>query len=187
MPPIVIFSKCRNDEANLVRIQESLLARLKGEVLVTEHIYDLTDSSKTLEQLRAAEGNWIVLARLYPRAIRAILDQWGLLDGRHVECFDWRSDLPAEVTDREGEPSLRHIEEQVTPRWYPVIDRERCAGCCECMNFCLFGVYSLEGKSSDVAVDLPNMCRPGCPACARVCPSKAIIFPECDDPEIAGR
>jgi hypothetical protein len=183
---MIIFSKCRSDEVNLVQRQESLLAELKGDVLVTEHIYDLTDDSETLRQLRETAGDWIVLARLYPRAIKCVLDQWGLLDGRQVECVDWREDLPPTVTGREGSPNLTHIEEQVEPRWYPVIDRDRCTGCCECMNFCLFGVYSLEG-AGDVTVELPNMCRPGCPACARVCPSKAIIFPECDDPTIAGK
>ena len=38
-----------------------------------------------------------------------------------------------------------------------------------------------------VSVAQPDNCKPGCPACARVCPASAIIFPECSDDEaIAG-
>lgn len=186
MGTTIIFSQCRSDETHLISRQESLLAELQGGIIVIEHLYDLTNDSETIQHLRQTEGDWIVLARLYPRAIRCILDQWHLLEGRTVECFDWRTELPETVTSQSGQPHLIHLPEKVESRWYPVIDRERCTGCCECLNFCLFGVYSLEGDN-EVTVDQPNMCRPGCPACARVCPSKAIIFPECDDTTIAGK
>ena len=170
----------------MIARQESLLEQFKGDVLVIEHVYDLTEDSETLKRLRETEGDWMVLARLFPRATRCILDQWQLLEGRQVECFDWRADLPEVVTSQDGEAQLTQVTEELEPRWYPVVDRERCTSCCECLNFCLFGVYSLEGDEQ-LAVDQPNMCRPGCPACARVCPSKAIIFPECDDQEVAGK
>lgn len=70
-------------------------------------------------------------------------------------------------------------------RWYPVIDYSRCTNCLECLNFCLFGVYSVS-ESGLIYVDHQDECRKGCPACSRVCPEHAIIFPEYKSPAIAG-
>jgi Pyruvate/2-oxoacid:ferredoxin oxidoreductase delta subunit len=58
--------------------------------------------------------------------------------------------------------------------WFPVIDYDRCAGCKQCANFCLFGVFSTDGG---VRVATPAACKTNCPACARMCPHAAIIFP----------
>jgi Pyruvate/2-oxoacid:ferredoxin oxidoreductase delta subunit len=58
--------------------------------------------------------------------------------------------------------------------WFPVIDYDRCAGCKQCANFCLFGVFSTDGG---VRVATPAACKTNCPACARMCPQAAIIFP----------
>lgn len=81
--------------------------------------------------------------------------------------------------------TMQEIDELLQPRWYPVIDRVRCQNCQECLNFCLFGVYGLDAEGR-VWVEMPDACRPGCPACARVCPSGAIMFPDYSDPAIAG-
>ena len=53
------------------------------------------------------------------------------------------------------------------------------------MNFCLFGVYSLDERDA-ILVEQPDACRNGCPACSRVCPDGAIMFPQHKDPGIAG-
>lgn len=79
----------------------------------------------------------------------------------------------------------RSVEEEVRPRWYPVIDPDHCTQCYECLNFCLFGVFDLDA-SNRIFVAQPEACRPGCPACARVCPEGAIVFPLYTDPIIAG-
>lgn len=62
------------------------------------------------------------------------------------------------------------------PSWYPVIDYSRCTACGQCADFCLFGVY--EKTASLVKVVNPKHCKNNCPACARICPSTAIIFPK---------
>jgi NAD-dependent dihydropyrimidine dehydrogenase PreA subunit len=77
------------------------------------------------------------------------------------------------------------VEEITRPRWYPVVDYGRCGNCLECLNFCLFGVFGLD-ESGMLLVEEPDACRDGCPACARVCPSGAIMFPQHNSPAIAG-
>lgn len=70
-------------------------------------------------------------------------------------------------------------------RWYPVIDYSRCTNCLECLDFCLFGVYGVDALER-IITENQDQCKKGCPACSRVCPQQAIIFPEYKSPAIAG-
>jgi Pyruvate/2-oxoacid:ferredoxin oxidoreductase delta subunit len=70
-------------------------------------------------------------------------------------------------------------------RWYPVIDYSRCTNCMECIDFCLFGVYGVD-KLDRILVESQDNCKRGCPACSRVCPEHAIMFPDYKTPAIAG-
>jgi Pyruvate/2-oxoacid:ferredoxin oxidoreductase delta subunit len=70
-------------------------------------------------------------------------------------------------------------------RWYPVIDYSRCTNCMECIDFCLFGVYGVDAQER-IAVENQDNCKKGCPACSRVCPEHAIMFPDYKTPAIAG-
>jgi hypothetical protein len=70
-------------------------------------------------------------------------------------------------------------------RWYPVIDYSRCTNCLECLDFCLFGVYGVDSNER-ILVETQDNCKRGCPACSRVCPEHAIMFPDYKTPAIAG-
>ena len=61
--------------------------------------------------------------------------------------------------------------------WFPVIDYQRCTNCMQCLSFCLFDVY---GVSADHKIKVQNQsnCKTECPACSRVCPEVAIMFPK---------
>jgi len=61
--------------------------------------------------------------------------------------------------------------------WFPVIDYQRCTNCMQCLSFCLFDVY---GVDADGQIDVRNeeKCKTNCPACSRVCPEVAILFPK---------
>lgn len=61
--------------------------------------------------------------------------------------------------------------------WFPVIDYDRCTNCMQCLSFCLFDVYGVspDGK---IQVQNQNKCKTDCPACSRVCPEVAILFPK---------
>src|SRR5213596_2279504 len=61
--------------------------------------------------------------------------------------------------------------------WFPVIDYDRCTNCMQCLSFCLFGVYGVDGGSR-IQVQNQDNCKTNCPACSRVCPEAAIMFPK---------
>lgn len=145
------------------------------------------------------KGNWLEAAEVTPKTGGGS-DCVSTEQERTITCVDLASfssleacvgefrraaDL-ASADEPVSEPgSLEEVSDEGTSRWYPVLDYSRCAGCKQCFNFCLFGVYALE-EDRVVAVQ-PDNCKPGCAACARVCPQGAIMFPHYwSDPAIAG-
>jgi len=124
----------------------------------------------------------------------------GELPDRTIWCLDLRMhDRPepflaevepivpavADGADVASDTVVNRVQETATSRWYPVIDFERCTNCLECLNFCLFGVFSVD-ESELLLIEQPDACRNGCPACSRICPAAAIMFPQHKDPSIAG-
>jgi Pyruvate/2-oxoacid:ferredoxin oxidoreductase delta subunit len=61
--------------------------------------------------------------------------------------------------------------------WFPVIDYSRCTNCMQCLSFCLFDVYGVS-KEGKLQVQNNDNCKTNCPACSRVCPEVAIMFPK---------
>jgi Pyruvate/2-oxoacid:ferredoxin oxidoreductase delta subunit len=61
--------------------------------------------------------------------------------------------------------------------WFPVIDHDRCTDCMQCLSFCLFGVYGVNERGG-IKVQNQDRCKTDCPACSRVCPEVAILFPK---------
>ena len=61
--------------------------------------------------------------------------------------------------------------------WFPVIDYERCTNCMQCLSFCLFDVYGVS-EDNKIQVQNNDNCKTNCPACSRVCPEAAIMFPK---------
>ena len=61
--------------------------------------------------------------------------------------------------------------------WFPVIDFDRCTNCMQCLSFCLFDVYGVD-QVGKIEVRNEEKCKTNCPACSRVCPDVAILFPK---------
>ncbi|MFT5466049.1 MAG: NAD-dependent dihydropyrimidine dehydrogenase PreA subunit [Verrucomicrobiales bacterium] len=61
--------------------------------------------------------------------------------------------------------------------WFPVIDYDRCTNCMQCLSFCLFDVYGVD-DDKQIQVQNQDNCKTNCPACSRVCPEVAIMFPK---------
>jgi Pyruvate/2-oxoacid:ferredoxin oxidoreductase delta subunit len=86
---------------------------------------------------------------------------------------------PAQIADlvetaRAETGAARHGEWKP---WFPVIDYDRCTNCMQCLSFCLFGVYGVDGEKR-IQVQNNDNCKTNCPACSRVCPEAAIMFPK---------
>jgi hypothetical protein len=47
----------------------------------------------------------------------------------------------------------------------------------QCLSFCLFDVYGVYSEGW-IQVQNQNNCKTDCPACSRVCPEVAILFPK---------
>ena len=131
-----------------------------------------------------ANENTIIIA-CHPRAIRWLFAVGDSPLADNVKVLNLRTDsIESIIGDlkniKSSQTESRQIplaQEHPLP-WFPVIDYSRCINCKQCMNFCLFGVYNLN--DGDIEVANPTKCKPNCPACSRVCPSQAIIFPKYD-------
>ncbi|HEX5084809.1 MAG TPA: ferredoxin family protein [Blastocatellia bacterium] len=98
--------------------------------------------------------------------------------------IDSKPDLFRLLSEKKGDGPVV-LGDPKENRWYPVIDYSRCTNCLECIDFCLFGVYGIDHRER-ILVENQDNCKRGCPACSRVCPVNAIIFPEHKTPAIAG-
>lgn len=101
-----------------------------------------------------------------PAAVSGEAIRWGALDPRTVtdEAEAARAAFAA-PSPGEWKP------------WFPVIDYDRCTNCMQCLSFCLFGVYGVDPEKK-IQVQNNDNCKTNCPACSRVCPEAAIMFPK---------
>jgi Pyruvate/2-oxoacid:ferredoxin oxidoreductase delta subunit len=94
---------------------------------------------------------------------------------RHpIEEFDINKICDAVEQARAKSEALAHGEWKP---WFPVIDYDRCTNCMQCLSFCLFGVYGVD-PDQRIQVQNNDNCKTNCPACSRVCPEAAIMFPK---------
>jgi Pyruvate/2-oxoacid:ferredoxin oxidoreductase delta subunit len=86
---------------------------------------------------------------------------------------------PEAITDlvRTQRESLEAFDHGQWKPWFPVIDYDRCTNCMQCLSFCLFGVYGVDDDNK-LQVQNNDSCKTNCPACSRVCPEAAIMFPK---------
>lgn len=137
--------------------------------------------SDTLRDLASAPNFLVTACR--SRAARWLLHQAGISRPvSQIQFQDIRPQPSSPLTS--ANPSSVNDSSPSWPAWFPVIDYDRCTGCRQCVSFCAFGVYSISGKT--VNVTAPSNCKDNCPACARICPALAIMFPKVTDTPING-
>lgn len=126
------------------------------EVEIIDDLCALMQEGDEATMNRIGEGT---IAACHERAVKSLLDWRGL---QAKEIVNLREGF--------GHPGPGN------DAWYPTIDKDRCTECGKCFDFCPFGVYEMiDGR---VRVTHPTSCKNNCPACARNCPSEAIIFPK---------
>ena len=62
--------------------------------------------------------------------------------------------------------------------WFPVIDYSRCTNCMQCLSLLPVRRLRRVARTSKIEVQNQTNCKTDCPACSRVCPEVAILFPK---------
>ena len=121
-------------------------------------------------------GPLLVLAQFPDRQVPVLEDSAGRV---RIEARDITELAPEGVIEAvetiRGE--LGAVRQADWKPWFPVIDYDRCTNCMQCLSFCLFGVYGVDEDRRIQAQNQDN-CKTNCPACSRVCPEAAIMFPK---------
>jgi len=200
----ILYCDCAYAAALAPLLKQDLRQALRESGLSYDAVPDLCELAARKAPLLAelAGASRLAIAACHPRAVKWLFAAGGApLRDEAVEYLDLR--------EASAEQLLRSIRDWATnscPRpdphsvaapedsdagipawkpWFPVIDYARCENCQQCLGFCLFGVY-VVGPDGKVEVKNPANCKTGCPACARVCPSAAIIFPKYSNAPING-
>ncbi len=187
----MLICRCAGCEA-LTAARRGLLdaiARVSG-CPVADDLCELIERSDERLAEWAKQPHLTILA-CQERAVRALFAFAGaplaadctILDVRHMDEAELAERFGVNLAEVTPVPVRPSADGQWAP-WYPVIDYARCVHCRQCLGFCLFGVYALADKNVQVAN--PRNCKPQCPACARVCPRSAIIFPKYPSGVISG-
>ena len=193
---LVLFCNCSYSQVISEGVKSEVLNAIKGAGVEFEAVTDLCEMSAKKNPVlkRLAKEKRIKIAACYPRAVKWLFHASGApLPQEGVEFLNMRTSSAEEIIslllgEKTPVRSKREIQLQEKGEWipwFPVIDYDRCKNCMQCLNFCLFGVYGLDEKGQ-VQVINPAGCKTNCPACARLCPQTAIIFPKYTDSPING-
>jgi len=157
-------------------------AQIPCEILPDLCLTSVNEPSKLTEL-----ASYDMIMACQPRAVRSLFKNTGglnCIDLRVISLDDIMTFLSLQpVQPAITEPLYEKINSEWTP-WFPVIDKNRCTECKKCVDFCIFGVYSIE--MDKVKVTKPQVCKTDCPACARICPQNAIIFPKSEEERLNG-
>ncbi len=191
----ILFCRCANaDIIPQETVREILegLSFLHARYIVTSDLCEMVASRDPILRELTAEGVTVI-------ACHSRVVQWLLFAGKaepipeKVNVLDMRIMSAASILDsvenRISVPEGNHVNlTQDTgdwAPWFPVIDYSRCKNCKQCLDFCLFGVYELSVEGGVTVVN-PRNCKNNCPACARICPEVAIIFPKLHEEPLNG-
>ncbi len=195
VPTKAIFCNCSYRQLTPLETRRAVLGALEAtgcELVVVQDLCEAT--ARGDERLKTfADSAGLLIAACHARAVRWLASAAG---GKEVGCDATVLDMRGESADAllarisGGGADSAPVEPPAEPPgpwmpWFPVIDYERCHDCGQCKDFCLFGVYAATADGR-VAVRNPQNCKTDCPACARICPAVAIIFPKYADAPING-
>jgi len=197
--PRILYCHCAYADTLRPDVKDPVLAALSESGAAYEAVPDLCELAARRDPLLKsfAEGDPRLVIACHPRAVRWLFAAAGApLSAEGVEFLNMRTQSAEEILSHlprqtRGRAARKHKPPQFPAKqpgawapWFPVIDYDRCRNCGQCLQFCLFGVYAMDGKK--IRVVQPDHCKTGCPACARICPSAAILFPKYVSGAISG-
>ena len=184
---MIVLCECSSNPVTPTAARDAVAGALqaggKAFVRVPDLCRAVARRSPALQRL-AGNGPLTIVA-CHPRAVSELLRAAGVpVAGRDLLVLNMRSDGLADLVVRaiarpDGDGAAWPLEDPADPwvPWFPVIDYGRCQHCRQCLSFCLFGVYDAAADGR-VVVANPSNCKTNCPACARICPTIAIMFPK---------
>ena len=201
----ILYCHCSNACVLPDETRAAVLRELCEGGFAFKAVPDLCELSARRDPLLKELSGSVVVAACHPRTVRCLLDAADVsLAAETTQYLNLRTDSPEAIcaalralprdekamTSRDFQAELDQLESAPPATgawnpWAPVIDFERCTGCMQCLSFCLFGVYGVDDESQ-IEVRNPEQCKTNCPACARVCPEAAILFPKHAASEING-
>ncbi len=185
----IVFCHCAYTKILPQKVKDQVLAGLDAADVAVEEVEDLcrmsAEKDPRLQEL--AGEKTLKIAACFPRAVKWLFHaaETPLDDSRH-EVLNMRESSAEEVcsaivgesvTVPEEVPEAVAEKSQPWKPWFPVIDFDRCTNCMQCLSFCLFDVYGVSADKK-IQVQNPTKCKTDCPACSRVCPEAAILFPK---------
>jgi Pyruvate/2-oxoacid:ferredoxin oxidoreductase delta subunit len=188
--PTILFCHCAYSKSINENTRDVLFDALKNTGAKIQSVADLCKLSAEKDPALAelAQQENLRIAACFPRAVKWLFEDVGASLPDSVPIHNMRTDnhegLVAEVT--QNLPSATGTQDVSAPEpdeldtwtpWFPVIDYDRCTNCMQCLSFCLFDVYSVN-EHDQIEVQNQEKCKTNCPACSRVCPEVAIMFPK---------
>jgi NAD-dependent dihydropyrimidine dehydrogenase PreA subunit len=185
----ILFCRCNGERINpsLTGSIKDYLNDTRASVTILNDLCGIAvKKSEVLKDFYAAGTEHMIIG-CYRRTMDLLIEQAGIdhhtADNKHINLLEEtdpakiREKIDAFAGDSSGPAVYTEIaEDSGWPSWYPVIDYARCTACGQCADFCLFGVY--EKLWAKIQVVNPQDCKNNCPACARICPQTALIFPK---------
>lgn len=203
--PAILYCDCVYGDVVPESSKRELLKGLDASGAELVYVPDLCQAAarrdKTLGKYAALKNLKIIACQA--RAVRWLFESAGVSLSEDVEFLSLRNQTAEEILNRVSGEDPKAEEGTVVPAekkkdwvpWFPVIDYSKCTSCQQCLSFCLFGVFEVSDDGG-VVVENPRNCKNNCPACARICPEVAIMFPklpeapldgaELDEEEMAG-
>ncbi len=186
----VVFCQCAYTRILPKNVKHQVLTALKKSETPFEEVEDLcrlaAHRDPALKEL--VDADTVKIAACYPRAVKWIFHSADVdLDENKTQILNMREqdsetvvqgllDNESVTVEQVEGPASEKPEDPWKP-WFPVIDFDRCTNCMQCLSFCLFDVYGVS-EQQKIQVKNPTKCKTDCPACSRVCPEAAILFPK---------
>jgi len=188
----IVFCNCAYTRILPTRVKEKVRSELLNSDVEFEEVEDLCRLSAERDPRLSeiTDGETVKIAACYPRAVKWLFHAAGeKLDEDRTQFYNMREQEAAEICEGLLGRTPAVIEDEEIPKtptvqpteawkpWFPVIDYDRCTNCMQCLSFCLFDVYGVSA-AKEIQVQNANKCKTDCPACSRVCPEAAILFPK---------